>query len=54
MMDLLAQILDEAFWGLQSPDSVTMAFHLEAIKELIKEYETGMEASLIPGEVRVV
>ncbi len=44
---------DEAFWGLKAHDTITMGWHLEAIKELIMEFESGYEANGIPLEVRV-
>lgn len=54
MMDLLAQILDESWYGLNARDSVSAMWHYEAIKELIEEYESGYDANLIPEEVRVI
>ena len=50
MMDTFAQILDEAFWGLKSTDTVKAMVHLESIKELVEEFEEGLKADLIPGE----
>jgi len=54
MMDTFAQILEEAFQGLSSVDSIEASWHLEAIRELITECEESLKADLIPEEMRVV
>ena len=53
MMDFFAQVLDEAFHGLNSYDSVEALDHFEAIKELVQEFEESLEANEIPEEVRI-
>ena len=54
MWDLLAQILDEAWHGLNSGDNISAKWHLESILELIEEYDGFQEANLIPKEMRAV
>ena len=54
MIDLFAQILDEAFWGLQAQDSFESMESFETIKELLEEFSDLMEADEIPREVRIV
>lgn len=54
MMDTFAQILDEAFWGLNAIDSIEAMAHFEAIMELANMLAESLEAVIIPQEVMVV
>lgn len=54
MIDLFAQILDEAFWGLQAKDSIVAMESFETIKQLLEEFSELFDAELIPEEVRIL
>ena len=51
MIDTFAQILDEAFWGLKTTDSVQASLNLESIKDLVFECEESLKADFIPKEM---